>query len=146
MSNTNGKNFRYVQFNTPEGRGVACVCFDWQRDGSNVTYKAGVSFCSPKDTFSKLTGRIKAESRYNGSKRLKSVNKHIQSVVTVPEPKTNFISNSEFEIIFRDIVAKCEEKESLPSWVRDSVEDKTYRFGLTQQVFREPGGTDSLVF
>jgi len=55
-------NFRYIQFQTPSGKGYATVAIDWEKqdiaDGQKVlNYKCAVSFCSPKDRFVKRLGR-----------------------------------------------------------------------------------------
>jgi len=127
------KRFRYVKFETQSGTGYACVCFDWDRVAPNtIQYKAGISFCSPKDTFSKFVARVKAESRFNGSQRVKSRDKHIESKVEVAPPVTNFVTNDEFKTMLSDIFEQCGKTNSIPNWALDAFNDGKYQFGLSQ--------------
>ena len=133
-----GKNFRYIQFDTANGRGYACVSFSWSREGEIIQYEAGIAFCSPLDHFRKDIARLKAEQRRAGSLRLKSQGKRVASQINSPNPITNFISNDEFKIIFDDILLKCEDANVVPKWVWNSYNNETFRFGLREEIIK-PG-------
>lgn len=124
------QNFRYIQFETPNGRGYACVSLAWERTGDIISYNAGVAFCSPFDFFRKDIARMKAEHRRSGSQRIKSKDKQVVSQISSPDPVTNFISNEEFRIIFDDILAKCSVKKAVPKWLLDSHNNGGTHFGL----------------
>ena len=128
-----GKNFRYLQFDTVNGRGYACVSFTWTREGDRIGYEAGIAFCSPSDKFRKDIARLKAEARRAGSTRLKSQGKRVASEITSTNPTTNFISNEEFGVIFDDILIKCEDSNVVPKWLWAAYNEGSFRFGLREQ-------------
>lgn len=131
---TERQNYRYVQFQTPTGRGYACVSFTWERQGDVIKYVAGIAFCSPLDAFSKSLARSSAERRRVGSDRVKSKNKRVVSEVSSPNPKTTFITNEEFFAIFGDILKNVGSKNEVPKWALDSWNTNVVTFGLSESV------------
>lgn len=131
---TERQNYRYVQFQTPTGRGYACVSFTWERHGDVIKYVAGIAFCSPLDAFSKSLARSSAERRRVGSDRVKSKNKRVVSQVSSPNPTTTFITNKEFDAIFRDVISAVSSKNEVPKWALDAVDVSDIHFGLTDFV------------
>lgn len=125
-----GHNFRYVQFNTSLGTGYACISFEWKKTGETIKYSAGVSFCSPKDTFDKERARRSAQFRRLGE-RVHSKGMNISSVVRASSTN-KFVTNQEFDAVLRDIIARAEEKELVPNWAVKALRNNSVRFGLRE--------------
>ena len=127
-----GHNFRYIQFRTPTGVGFACVSIEWTKVDSRIDYTAGVSFCSPKDIFDKRRAREMANNRRIG-KRLHSKNMNYSGSVAVID-ETKFISNSEFDRIFRNFMSNAPASGTrIPNWASKALHLDAYTLGLTQE-------------
>lgn len=126
-----GQNFRYIQFFTNSGVGYACVSFEWEKTDQTIKYSAGVSFCSPKDVFSKERARRTAEFRRKGE-RVGSKGMTVQSTVPVVN-QTKFVTNQEFDLILKEILAKTSEMGLAPTWAIKAFDTEKYRFSLREE-------------
>lgn len=115
-------NIRYVKFNTPQGIGYACFSIDWERSerwsgvATLLSYKIGVAFCSPKDSFIKERGRSIAANRSSGRKNITG---------TIPSAETGFITDADFVLILDEVMPTC-----APGWAKRAFNRKRFSTGL----------------
>lgn len=136
-------NYRYVKLVTKHGEvGYAVVSFEWQKLGvvdkvgqTRLSFVAGVSFCSPRDKFTKKKGRIIADGRLqkNGS--------------SVSYPRTcspsHFVTNDDFAAVFPDIVMSS---PKAPRWAKAAALSKRFSLGLKEAPAKKQHNTPKSSF
>lgn len=121
-----GDNFRYVQFETPQGIGYGCFAIHWTREEGRITYRIGSAFCSPKDSFSKSLARTIATGRATN-------NFHFG---TIPSGETGFITHKDFENILTDMFSADPNRVDfgdfgvIPNWARKAFARGRYFFTM----------------
>lgn len=134
-----GHSTRYVRLQTFHGPAYACVVFKWEKSEHRINYTAGVSFCSPKDVFLKKRAREVAAARLEQER-----GKAITSYVSFVERGVKFISNNEFEILFRDLVTQAHKRMlptkkhatpnwGAPNWAMKAMLEHKYALGLSDK-------------
>lgn len=113
-----GENIRYVQFTTPQGIGYGCFFFSWHREDKWLRYKISVSFCSPKDQFSKELARKIATGRYA----------KIFQLGSTTCKNTGYVSDDEFNNILNDLFYRP--GMVMPTWAQRAFDKGKYSFSL----------------
>ncbi len=111
-------NFRYVVFETSQGRGYATFCLLWTKNNNNLIYNVGISFCSPHDRFVKKMGRKISTGRLASGKTFKG---------NMTCGNSFYITNSEFEKVLSKLF---EDEAVVPTWAQKAYSKKNYHLGL----------------
>jgi hypothetical protein len=145
-----GQNFRYLQLETNEGTGYACVYLEWQKQNGKISYQAGLAFCSPKDKFVKDLARNMAKNRFE-----KDRTKRVTGSLSSQDNARTFVTIEESMSLLEDVLREGsntivklrdrsgkftgEEHSVVPNWARRAIEKKAYKVGLRQEQAEKPG-------
>lgn len=119
-----GKNIRYVQFETSQGTGYGCYSIQWSRENGELKCEIGSSYCSPKDSFSKnlartiATGRLEVNSQ-TGSIKSESV---------------GYITDNDFNLVLNELF-KDKTFSIIPNWARRAFNKGDYTFSLRKATY-----------
>lgn len=139
-----GKNYRYLQLQTNEGTGFACVYLEWKKDNDKISFGAGLSFCSPKDDFVKDRARAMAFQRFTNTT---SRSRRVTGSVNVTATDKTYTSAEESEAILLAILKEAntkmvtlhsdngsEQKHSIvPNWAQRAINTNKFKVGLRQE-------------
>ena len=115
------KSIRYVQFHTNQGTGYGCFAIEWYRDGKNINFSVGASFCNSKDMFRKERAREIACGRQM---------KKDASIFSFRSDVIGFITDDEFYSMLgmmRDVI-------DMPSWATKAIVKGNYTLTLRKKL------------
>lgn len=125
-----GYCIRYVQFKTNAGIGYGCFAIDWTRNDLDLIYRMGMSFCNPKDNFSKHIARKVADGR------LKKYYNMFYGMIQ--SNNTGYITDADFNNILNNLFYRKfenkngEEHAMIPNYARKAFDNGAYSFTLSR--------------
>lgn len=125
-----GSCIRYIQFKTNIGVGYGCFAMDWTRVEKDLVYRIGMSFCNPKDNFSKYIARKVA------SGRLEKYSNMFYGIIK--SDNSGYVTDADFNNILNNLFYRKfenkhgEEYAMIPNYARKAFDKGTYSFTLSR--------------